>query len=106
MNTQKHTQHEMALTEHAAKFFNEVSNRTSLITVTRTELGERETTATILFTVLPDDQEQAALDFATRQQIAFKEYLKKNTKGRVPKIVFAIDEGDKNRRRIEELSRQ
>ena len=32
--------------------------------------------------------------------------LKKNTKGRIPKIMFAIDEGEKNRRRIEELSKQ
>lgn len=103
---QRHTQHEMALTEHAARFLNTISNRTSLITVTRTELGQKESTATIFFTVLPDDQEQAALDFTTRQQNAFKEYLKKNSKGRIPRITFAIDEGDKNRRRIEELIKE
>jgi len=91
----------------AAKFLQEQSNRTSMITVTNVDLSRDGKHATIFFTVLPETSEQAALDFSMRQRSDFTKFVHDNTKiVRVPMVVFAIDNGEKNRQHIDKLSEQ
>lgn len=88
----------------AAEFIEAESNRTSLITVTGCRLSSDSKRATILFTVLPETQERAVLDFLGRQKGAFKEFIQEKSRiGRVPQISFALDQGEKNRQKIDFL---
>ena len=90
----------------AADFFSRESNRESLITVTRTILTPDMKHATIFFSVLPESQQESALNFAKRQRSEFRKYLYDNTRmGLRPIVDFEIDYGEKNRQRIDELTR-
>lgn len=92
------------LAHRAAEFFARTANRDALITVTFAHTSSNLRRATIYITVYPESREEAALAFAKRQRSDFREYLKKMTKmKRLPIVDFKIDEGDKNRRRIDEL---
>ena len=89
----------------AARFVQLESNYTSLVTVTDIMLLDFGKRATILVTVLPDDKEEAALDFLKRKRTEFREYVKKNSKlGRIPFFDFDIDHGEKNRQRIDAIA--
>lgn len=86
----------------AADFFSRESNRQSLITVTDVEIGGRGSQATILMTVLPEDKEEAAIDFAHRQLTDFKKYVMDNSRiARVPFFDVRIDQGEKNRQKMD-----
>lgn len=88
----------------AAEYLGRESNRTSLITVIRTEILNRGKKAIVLFTVLPDSEEKAALAFARRKRFDFRKFItKKKILGFTPQIDFQIDIGEKNRQRIEKL---
>jgi ribosome-binding factor A len=100
-------QREAAFARLAATFINECSNRQSLITVTGATLSSDGARVTILVTVLPEDKEHTVFDFLKRHRSAFKEYIRHNTRiGRIPSFDFDIDHGEKNRQRIEELSKK
>lgn len=89
----------------AADFLQAESNGSSLVTVTRVELANRLTKAIILISVLPEEKQTEALDFARRKRSEFREYVKKHAKiGRIPLFDFEIDYGEKNRQRIEAIS--
>lgn len=89
----------------AAEFLSKVSNRTSLITVTDVVLSRKRDRAAVLISVFPETQEQAALEFASRQGGALRDFLKKKVSlQRLPYISFAIDRGEKNRQKIDLLS--
>lgn len=95
------------LQKTASEFFARESNRSSLLTVTRVEMRDRDREAAIFFSIFPDSKEEQAFDFIRRKRSEFYEYLKEKTKLQyLPRIDFAIDEGEKNRRRIDELSRE
>jgi ribosome-binding factor A len=92
--------------ELAAEFFSRESNRTSLITITDVILKSRTGKSIILFTVLPEDQEAAALDFMHRRLTALREYIGTHVKMmRVPFLEVAVDKGEKNRQRLDEVSK-
>ena len=92
--------------ELAAEFFSRESNRTSLITVTGVEILNRGSKARILLTVLPENQENAALDFAHRQLTDFKQHVMQHSRiGHVPFFEVALDVGEKNRQRIDEIEK-
>lgn len=94
-----------ALRTAAAEFLAREANRNSLITVTRVDMSEDGKRAVIYITVFPETAEQTALAFANRNRGELGQFLLKRTKGmRIPKFEFEIDLGDKNRRRIDELS--
>ncbi len=94
-----------ALRTAAAEFLAREANRNTLITVTRTELSEDGKRAIVYITVFPETGEEAALKFANRNRGELGAFLNKRTKGmRLPHIDFQIDLGDKNRRRLDELS--
>jgi ribosome-binding factor A len=94
-----------ALRTAAAEFLAREANRNTLITVTRVDMRPDGKRAVIFITVLPETGEQAALKYANRNRGELGQFLIKRTKGmRIPKFEFEIDLGDKNRRRIDELS--
>lgn len=94
------------LRELAANYFSRESNRVSLITITDVEVVNRGSRAKILITVLPIDKEQDALSFIHRQLTEFRSYVMKNSRiGHVPYFEVAIDIGEKNRQKIDEIGR-
>lgn len=96
-----------ALRVAAAEFLAREANRNSLITVTRVEMSEDGKRAIIYITVFPELGEEAAVKFANRNRPELGAFLLKRTKGmRIPKFEFQIDLGDKNRRRLDELSNE
>lgn len=107
MATVKEEKIKEALRHAAAAFLELESNKLALITVTNVRLAGKGREATIFFTVYPEEKQVAALEFAKRKRSEFREYLKGHTKMmRLPFIDFAIDLGEKNRQRIDELSRR
>jgi ribosome-binding factor A len=94
------------LRDMAAEFVAREAGRQSLVTVTDVAISPNEKEVTIFVTVLPVEKEQAALDFLNRQARDLRHYFKEHSKLRaLPFPVFMIDFGEKNRQRIDELSR-
>ena len=89
----------------AAEFLQRESSGQSLITVTDVHLIDEAREATVLFTVLPEERQEAALEFARRQLGDFREYMNTKIKtGRMPFFHFDIDRGEKHRQRIDEIT--
>lgn len=104
MNNTKHDRLISALTTAAAEFFNLHSSKVSMITITGCELSRDSRKVTFLISVYPTDKEDAALDFAKRNRSQLREYLMTHIKSRsIPRVDVTIDEGEKNRLRIDEL---
>jgi len=92
--------------ESAAEFLQRESNHISIITVTNISLSDKGNRAIIFFTVLPENKEKGALDFAKRKRAEFREFFKCKAKMRfLPFFDFEIDNGEKNRQRIDEIAR-
>ena len=88
----------------AAKFLTDISNRSSLITITSATVSDDGKYATIFFTVLPEDKETEALALLKRRRSDFKEFVKAESRiGRIPFFDFEIDTGEKNRQNIDRL---
>ena len=86
----------------AATFLELESNHASLITVTDIKFSKDGKYATILFTVFPEDKQDAVLDFAKRKRSEFKQHIKSHTKiGIIPLFDFDIDYGEKHRQKID-----
>lgn len=93
-----------AVKDLAAKYLEQESNKQSLITVTRVEILNKGKKAAVLFTVLPDSEEEKALEFAQRKRKDFRLFLsRQKIFGFTPQIDFQIDLGEKNRQRIDQL---
>ena len=92
--------------ELSANFLGRENNRTSLITVTGASVSPDLKRGTIFLTVMPESKEHDALEFAKRKRSELREFLKKNMTTKViPFIDIAIDHGEKNRQKIDELLR-
>ena len=92
--------------EMTAQFLGRVNDRTSLITVTNATCSSDLKRATVFITVLPEEKEKLALEFAKRKRGELREFLKKTmTTKNVPFIDIAIDLGEKHRQKIDELLR-
>jgi len=103
----RHNQHELQLQEAAAAYIGKESNRQSLITVTRADLARHEDSVTFYVTVFPESAEGPALGFLLRKRGDVREYIKQTLPSkRVPHVEFALDEGDKHRRRVDDLLSQ
>ncbi len=95
-----------ALREAAAAFMAREAGRQSLITVTRAQVEGGGKTGVIYLSVLPESEEEKAVAFANRHRSEFARFFEKTVRGaRVPHVEFMVDLGDKNRRRIDELSK-
>ncbi|MFA4975554.1 MAG: ribosome-binding factor A [Candidatus Paceibacterota bacterium] len=94
------------LKELGAQFLERENNNTSLITVTSCNVSPDIKKATIFITVLPDNKEHDALDFAKRKRGEMRTFFKKNIQIKtIPFIDIEIDKGEKNRQKIDELLR-
>src|SRR3989344_2212722 len=90
--------------ELSASFLAKENNKTSLITITASTVSPDLKRATIFMTVLPTTKEKPALEFVKRKLGDIREYLKKNmTTKTVPFLEVALDLGEKNRQKIDEL---
>ncbi len=103
----KYAKIEEAIREVAATIIERESNKTALITITRTEVHERGKKATILFSVLPESKEESALNFLKRKRPLIREELKKRiSRFVIPFVDVAIDKGEKARQTIDTLLRE
>ena len=93
--------------ELAAQFLGRENNRTSLITITACTVSPDLKKATIFMTVLPSSKEDNALGFVKRNLKDLREFLKKNLEIKIiPFLDVKIDQGEKNRQKIDELLRE
>jgi ribosome-binding factor A len=95
------------IAHHAADFMARESNHESLITVTRSDISSDLKNVTIYLSVLPETQTEKAMAFAKRVRTDFREYLKHKSKLHpIPTVDFELDLGEKNRQRVDELTRK
>lgn len=110
MTAHRHTQVAMELAHMAGDFLaREARNPAAngLITVTRAILSDDFKDVTVLLSVLPQTQEEEALKLAKRKRSDFRTYIKKHSfLHPLPIVDFDIDYGEKNRQRIDELTRE
>ncbi|MBP9839957.1 MAG: ribosome-binding factor A [Candidatus Pacebacteria bacterium] len=91
----------------SAEFLERENNRTSLITVTSANCSPDLKKATIFITVLPNDKEKTALEFIKRKRGDLRGFIKKNINIKnIPFLDVELDQGEKNRQRIDELLRE
>lgn len=96
-----------SIAHYAAQFLARESNRESLITVTRSDMSPDYKNVTIYLSILPESQAEKALAFAKRVRTDFREYLKQKTNMHpIPTVDFMLDFGEKNRQRVDELTRK
>lgn len=104
-NTDKTEKLQEAIREISANFIANESNYTSLITVTRVLVSKNMTRATIFISVLPVEKEEEAINFLKRKRSELRKAIEKSIRtGRIPFLEVEIDQGEKNRQRIDELS--
>ena len=90
----------------AAEFIEREYNRSSLITVTGANISANQQNVDILYTVLPTEEEQNAKKFLDVNNSDFLQFVDAHARiGRMPKISFQLDIGEKNRQRIDEISK-
>jgi len=90
----------------AGEYFARESNHQSLITITDVEIKSRGSKARLLITVLPEDQEETALSFMHRQLTEFRQYVMEQARlMRIPYFEVFIDRGEKNRQRLDSISK-
>lgn len=89
----------------AAEFLSREADKTSIITVTNTNISDDLKEATVFLSVYPETSEDAALNFAKRKRGEFKKYAKSKLRiRRIPFFDFEIDLGEKNRQKIDSIS--
>ena len=88
----------------AGQYIAREANRDTLITPTNATISPDLKNATIYLSVFPDTKEKQALAFVERHQSDFRSFMKSRVHFKVlPRITFAIDYGEKNRQRIDDL---
>ncbi len=98
---------ESVIVRAAAEFFEKESDRTSMITVTRAELVEKGQRALIYISVFPENKEGQALSFSKSQRSNLYKYLNEKTGlSFVPLVDVLIDLGEKNRQKLDNLSKE
>jgi ribosome-binding factor A len=105
---QPKTQRQLKVNEELKKvaqdFFQRNSSGSSMITVTSADVSKDLKKANIYITVLPQDKELAALDFAKRMRTDMRSDIKKRLPIKsIPFVEIEIDEGEKTRQRIESV---
>ncbi len=88
-------------------FFQRESSGASMITVTRTDVSKDMKHGTIFISVLPENKEEAAINFAKRMRSELRHYVMKRLPVKViPFFEVEIDYGEKNRLHVDELLRK
>ena len=95
------------LREIVANYFARESGARSLITVTDVTISPDFKRATVYITTIPESEENNALDFAKRKRSDLRDFIADTAKLRtLPVFEIKIDEGERNRQRIDELLNQ
>ncbi len=90
--------------EIASKLISRETNRTSLITVTNVDISPDLKQCTLYVSVFPADAQDSALNFLKRKRRELKQEVRQNSNLRnIPFFDFDIDQGEKNRQKIEEI---
>ena len=90
--------------ELTALYIERETGSTSMITVTRVLLSPDGKRATIMISVLPREKEKAAYGFIRRNLGKLRKHITKNLRiNPIPFLNVEIDEGEKNRQKIDEL---
>ena len=90
--------------ELAAIYIERESGPTSMITVTRVLLSPDGKRATIMVSVLPREKEKAAYGFIKRNLGDLRKHITKSLRiNPIPFLDVEIDEGEKNRQKIDDL---
>jgi ribosome-binding factor A len=102
----RHEQVEEAVAHLAGDFLARESNVKALVTVTHATMTDDYRQATIFLSVLPQTMEEEAMTFARRARSDFHDYIRKHSKLHpTPTVDFQLDYGEKNRQRIDDLTR-
>lgn len=89
----------------AADFVHRIVENSAIVTVTNLGLSPDLKTAIVFITVFPESEETDTLDFLKRKAGELRHYVVERIKMRkVPFFEFALDKGEKNRQRIDELT--
>ena len=106
MESHRHTKVSEAIAQMAGVFFARESTVKALITVTHASISPTFKEVTVFISVLPETMEGPALKFAKRARSDFRAYIKQEARLHpIPIVDFEIDLGEKNRQRIDELTR-
>ena len=90
--------------EIVSKYVSKETNGKSIITVTTVDVNDRCDHATVFVTVIPEKEEEAALDFLKRKRKEIRKEVMKNLPiARIPMIDVAIDKGEKLARIITKI---
>jgi len=107
MASRREVQVAQAVAEHAADFFARESSVAALITVTRADMSSDLKRATIYISVLPQSKEEEAIKFAKRARSDLHSYIRAHSfLHPTPVVDLEIDYGEKNRQRIDDLTRR
>lgn len=91
----------------SAEFLSKEADKSSIITVTDANVSDDLKSVTIFLSVYPETAESSALNFAKRKRHDFKKYARNCMQiRRIPFFDFEIDFGEKNRQKIDELSKR
>lgn len=88
----------------AAEYIAREAGRATLITPTRAELSGDGKRATVYVSVFPDSETFHALTYLERQRDEFRQFLR-NKRFSAPQVIFALDEGERNRQHLDDISR-
>jgi ribosome-binding factor A len=90
--------------EIASKLISRETNRTSLITVTNIDISPDLKQCTVYVSVFPENGQDSAVNFLKRKRKELKAAVRQNSNLRnIPFFDFEIDQGEKNRQKIEEI---
>lgn len=91
----------------AGEFIARESNRTSLITITSSDISPDMKNIMFHVSVLPESEEEKALWFLKRIRTDVREFIKTKASMKfLPTVDFALDLGEKHRQRIDDLTRK
>ncbi len=107
---QEKSQRQLKVAEELKKaaqyFFQKNSSGASMITVTDADISKDLRKANVYITVLPQNKELAALDFAKRMRTELRTEIKKKLPIKIiPFVEVQIDLGEKNRQHVDALLR-
>lgn len=106
MESRRQTQVSQEIAHMAGDFLARESAVKALLTVTHADVSPTFKEVTVFISVLPQTMEAQALKFAKRSRSDFREYVKRQSHLHpIPVVDFEIDLGEKNRQRIDELTR-
>ncbi len=101
----RHEKRTEYIKELLSEFIHRESNGSSLITVTRFEMSNKEDVGDFYISVLPETQENAVMDFITRNLTPMRKFVMEHIPaGHIPFLTPHIDNAEKLRRKIDSLN--